>query len=295
MPKKTPPLPRKAPGIPPSPPPIQQRKRKTFTTNPWTGSGQGEKIGIYGGSGVGKTSLAAIMPNPIFLGVDDGGRKIRHPVTGEPLQYVEGVETFEDTRDALAQTDLWPVGSSCVIDTFTVLENLAEPYMFKHLKHEKGQFVSSLEGYGYGKGYTHLFETMRLILQDLDQLVRRGVNVCLICQNMAVKRANPGGMDFLEDGPKLSHPSSEKNSVRLHMCEWADHIFRVGYYETAVQGPENARVGKIIGSTTRAIYTMPEVHFFAKTRTLTDPVVSFETPEDDSIWRLLFPEQYPDG
>jgi hypothetical protein len=39
---------------------------------------------------------------------------------------------------------------------------------------------------------------------------------------------------------------------------------------------------------------MPEPHFFAKTRTLVDPVISFENPSDYSVWKLLFPEQYPD-
>jgi hypothetical protein len=31
--------------------------------------------------------------------------------------------------------------------------------------------------------------------------------------------------------------------------------------------------------------------YFAKTRTLTEPVISFETPADDSLWRLMFGDQ----
>jgi len=288
----TPPPKRPPPPPPKVPPKKPARTAKTFTTASWTGAGQGEKIVGYGGSGVGKTTLFSMMPNAIFLGLDDGGRKIRNPLTGKPVIHVEGIETFEDVRDALNQTDLWPSGSSCIIDTVTMLEIMAEPWMFKTIKHEKGHVVSSMEGYGYGKGYTHLFETIRLVLQDLDGLVRRGVNVGLICQNMAVKRANPGGMDFLEDGPKLSHPFSEKTSVRLHVCEWADQVLRIGYLNTSVEGPVDAKVGKAVGDTGRAIFTMPEPHFFAKTRTLTDPVVAFENTADDSIWRLLFPENY---
>lgn len=287
----------KAPTAPSAPPvpSKRERARKTFTVKPWTGSGQGEKIVGYGSSGVGKTTLFSMMPDPRFIGVDDGGRKIRDPRTGKPIQHVAGVESFEDTRDALHQVDLFPKGSSCIIDTLTVLETLAEPYMFEHIKHEKGGTVTSIEGYGYGKGYTHLFETMRLILQDLDNLVRRGVHIGLICQNAAIKRANPGGVDFLQDGPKLSHPASEKNSIRLHVCEWADHVVRIGYYDVQVEAEKGARVGKIKGHTTRAVFVMPELHYFAKTRTLTDPVIAFSEPNDDSLWRLLFSEQYNDG
>ena len=282
----------KPPPIPPKKTPpttkIPTRTAKKFNTAPWTGRGEGEKIVLYGASGVGKTTLAAMLPGAIFIGLDDGGRKIRNPKTGEPVIRVEDVDTFMDVRDVLHQTDLFPKGSAIIIDTTTVLENLAEPWIFENIKHEKGGTVTSLEGYGYGKGYTHLFETMRLIIQDLDALVRRGVNVCLICQNMAIKRANPGGLDFLEDGPKLSHPYSEKTSIRLHVCEWADHVLRIGYYGTVVIGPQDAKVGKASGDNKRAVFVTPEPHFFAKSRTLSEPVVAFETPDDDSIWTMIF-------
>lgn len=281
--------PPKAPGGPPPPPREKPRTRKKFTTAPWTGEGQGEKVVGYGNSGVGKTTLFAMMPDPVFVGLDDGGRKIRDPRTGQPIIHITDIQTFEDVRDALHQPDLFSDGGSCVIDTMTVLESLAEPWMFENILHEKGGKVSSLEGYGYGKGYTHLFETMRLILQDLDQLVRRGVNVGVICQNMAIKRANPSGLDYLEDGPKLSHPSSEKNSVRLHVCEWADHVLRIGYHDTVVVGAPDAKVGKASGTAQRAIYTQPtDPSYFAKTRTLTKPVIAFADPTDDSIWRYMF-------
>ena len=290
--KKTPP---KAPAGPPPPVRPKARTKKTFTTGPWTGEGEGEKIVGYGISGVGKTSLFAMMPNAVFLGLDDGGRKIRDPRTGEPIRNVKGIETFDDVRDALHQEDLFPAGSSAVIDTVTMLEAWAEPWMFANIPHEKGATVTSLEGYGYGKGYTHLFETMRLVLQDCDGLIRRGVNVGLICQNMAIKRANPSGLDYLEDGPKLSHPSSEKNSVRLNICEWADHVLRIGYHGRVVTGAPEAKVGKAVGDSTRAVYTMPtDPSFFAKTRTLTEPVIAFTEPADDSVWRMLFPENYTD-
>lgn len=286
---KPPPMPPKR-TAPPSLGKKETRTVKKFSTAPWTGAGEGEKIVLYGSSGVGKTTLASMLPNPIFIGLDDGGRKIRNPKTGEPVVRVEGVQAFADIRDALHQIDLFPRGSTVVIDTLTVLENLAEPWMFDNIKHEKGGTVTSLEGYGYGKGYTHLFETMRLIVQDLDALVRRGVNVCLICQNMAVKRANPGGLDFLEDGPKLSHPFSEKTSVRLHICEWTDHCLRIGYHGTVVIGAPDAKVGKASGDVQRAVFVTPEPHFFAKSRTLSEPVVAFETQDDDSIWTMIFEE-----
>lgn len=284
--------------IPPLPPPVTKAHTpKKFGVAPWTGEGQGEKLVIYSASGAGKTTLASMMPGAIFVGLDDGGRKIRNPKTDEPVQRIEGIETFQDVRDALQQLDLWPAESSCVIDTFTVLENLAEPWMFEHIKHEKGGTVTRLEDYGFGKGYTHLFDTMRLVLQDLDALVRRGVNVCLLCQSMAIRKANPGGIDYLYDGPKLSHPYTEKTSVRLHVCEWADTVAKIDYVQTTISDEKRAartgelvRPGKITGDTTRAIFVHPEPHYFAKSRTLTEPVIAFSAPNDDSLWQYIFGE-----
>jgi len=301
MPLAPPPMPPRKPHsakpAAPAPPKAEARKAKTFSVAPWTGSGQGEKVVGYGTSGSGKTTLFSMMPGAVFLGLDDGGRKIRDPRTGQPIQHVEGVETFEDVRDALHQTNLFPTGSSCVIDTLTILELWAEPYMFAHIPHEKaGIRVERLEDYGYGKGYTHLFDTMRLILQDLDGIIRRGVNVGLICQIMAIKKANPGGTDYLYEGPKLSHPTSEKekHSVRLHVCEWADHVFKIDYHDIRIEAGRNEKLGKAKGETTRAVYVRPEPHFYAKSRTIQEPVISFAEASDDSLWTFLFSEKQHD-
>jgi len=278
----------------PAPPPRRptRRSKKTFSIGTWTGENEGDKVVLYGTSGVGKTSLAAMAPGAVFIGVDDGGRRIRHPETGEPLRAVTGVETFCDVRDALHQKGLVSADETIVVDTLTKVEHLAEPYMFETIKHEKGGTVSCLEGYGYGKGYTHLHDTMRSLLQDLDALVRQGVNVVLICQNMAIRKANPAGTDYLYDGPKLSHPSSEKNSVRLLVCEWADHVINVSYKDVgqSVEAARGARYGKVKGGTTRVLYTHPEPHFFAKSRTLEHPTITFEDVADGSLWHFLFSE-----
>jgi len=292
MPRTAPPTSRpKAPAAPVAPvAPARAGKPKhvkqTFTLAPWTGENEGEKVIVYGRSGVGKTTLCALIPDARFIGLDDGGRKIVR-ADGSHVQHVTGVHTFQDVLDALTQDSLWPKGSSVVIDTLTLLEDLAEPYIFANIPHEKGGTVSHLEGYGYGKGYVHLYETMRLVLVALDRLVARGVNVIGICQLASIKQANAGGLDYLYEGPKLCHPSSEKSSFRLCACEWADHVVRVGYLTMLVSGDKDARVGKAQGTTDRTLYVHPEPHFFAKSRSLTDPVISFENTSDDSLWQEL--------
>jgi hypothetical protein len=279
-----------------APPPISKNRKakaapapvKAFSVGPWTDEGEGERILIVADSGMGKTTLGALAPKPVFIGIDDGGRKIKDPRTGKDLQKIKGVETYEDVRSALQQPTLFEGYKTAVIDTFTLVEGLAEPFMFRTIKHEKGGTVKSLEGYGYGKGYKHLYDVMVPFAADCDRLIRAGKNVILICQKMNVLRANPGGEDFLEAGPKLSHPKKENNSVRLYYKEWADHVFFIDHF-----GVEVSKDGKATGGVKRAIFVQPEMHYVAKTRSLEKfdghRAVAFESKTDDTLWQFLFP------
>lgn len=278
----------KGPKAPPTPN-AAKRVAKHFTVEGWSGDGEGEKILISGSSGMGKTTLSGMAPGAVFMGVDDGARKIRGR-NGEVLMAIQGVETFQDIRDAIRTPSLFKGHKTFVLDTVTKAEAMAEPFLFDNYKHEKGHSVKSIEGYGWGKGYKHLQDAMRLLLQDLDGLVRRGINVILIAQESSVVMANAGGLDFLQSGPKLYQGKSF--SVRADYCEWADHVLRIAHLETHVAGDKDAAVGKISSTdTTRAIFTQEARHFFAKSRTLEEPVISFESPTDDSLWQYLFPEE----
>ena len=90
---------------------------KTFQVATWGSDDEGEKIIMYADSGMGKTTLASMLPTPTFAGLDDGGRKIRHPITGEKLKYIPGVETFSDFRMAIQQQDLFNDYETLVVDT----------------------------------------------------------------------------------------------------------------------------------------------------------------------------------
>jgi hypothetical protein len=287
------------PTMPPPPPKAAMAKpsghvAKTFAVKTWTNAGQGEKIGIYAPSGMGKTTLATMAPNPIFIGLDDGGRKTRNPKTGGAVNAVDGIETFSDLRDALHQLDLYPVGSSLVIDTITKVESLAEQHTVTTVKADDGRYPDSIEGYGWGKGYRHLLDTMRLFLSDLEPLVRRGVNIILLAQQGQATVSNLEGTDYAQDGMLLSNQPKAGPNTRLEVGAWLDNILRIGYGDVSVaKANVKAVKGKVSGSTERMIYTEPELYFVAKNRMNGDlpPVVSFATRDDDSIWKFLFPEQ----
>jgi hypothetical protein len=263
-----------------APPPVIVRKH--FKIEKWDGSKGGKKILLYADSGMGKTTLATMLPKPVFIGLDDGGREIHHPVTGEMLDHIPGVSSFADVRSAL-QADIYADYETVVIDTVTLLEELAVQFVLDTISNDKGGKVDNIVRYGYNKGYRHLYDVMKLPLQDCDSLVASGKNVVLIAQSAALKVANALGDDYLRESPRLYAGSP---SVEAMYCEWADHIFRIGYRNIAVDDKKAASDGQ------RAVFVHGQAHFRAKSRTLgmDKAVVSFEEPADDSIWQFVFGE-----
>lgn len=276
----------------PTSPSKSQTVTKTFSVAPWTGSGQGEKIMLYGPNGMGKTTLASMAPNPVFIGLDDGGRKIRNPKTGQPVNAIQGVETFEDLRDALHQVDLFPTGGTMVLDTITLAEAAIIKHVLKTVKVGK-DYAENLEDYGYGKGYNYLLDPIRLLLADMDSLVRRGTNILLLAQQSQATVSNLSGVDFAQDGPTLESKPKAGANVRSEVCGWVDNIFRIGYPDVSViKANAQANKGKAQGTTDRQVFTEPEVHFLAKNRMngKLPPVITFKTRDDDSLWQWLFQE-----
>lgn len=278
--------------------PIESKPQKQYVVEPWTAADEGEKIVGYADTGMGKTTIFSMMPNPIFIGLDDGGRRIINPKTQEPIQHIPSIETFQDVRDALHQLDLFPRGSSCVIDTATILEQWAGNHVLETIKKPKGGVAENLKSYGWNDGSSHVLDAMRLILQDLDALVRRGVNIGLICQEQSITIANPEGVDYLQACPKLHH--DRQYSLMLEICAWADHVFRIDYLNSTVLAEGDKTIGKAISrDSTRTIYIQGAQYFRAKSRTLNRFVsedgekiecISFDNPSDDSLWNFIFPE-----
>ena len=263
----------------------------------WGNDISGEKVIVYAESGMGKTTLATMAPEPAFIGLDDGGRKLRNPITNEPLMCLQindktapngarNPRTFEEVR-ALIQAAIDLPCQSVVLDTATKLEPLAEDYVLRTVAGPQGARAANLEAYGYGKGYKHLYDAMGLPLLDFDRLVATGKNVIVLCQSINAKVANPEGEDFVRDDLRLYHSNSW--SVRSQWAEWADHVLRIAYQGVFVNKQNKQdRTGKAAGDTTRVIHADAEVYFRAKSRTLGEPVISFSEPGDDSLWRLMF-------
>ncbi len=270
----------KKPKQPLLPMPTAKAPAKKFTVESWNPENVGKRILIYADTGIGKTSLAMLAPKPVFIALDDGGRELTYP-DGSHSKMIPGIETFSNVRSALQQHDLFADYETAIVDTVTLLQDWAETYVVENITTDKGAKVKNILGYGYNKGFKHLYNTMKLILQDCDALVMAGKNVILLAQGINHNVPNPGGEDFLRHGLRL-HVDKSWDIESLY-CEWSNHLLRISYYDTMV-----SKDRKIVGSTTRAVFAQPEPHFRAKSRTVTEPIVSFADKTDDSIWQYIF-------
>lgn len=230
-----------------------------------------QRILLYGPGGIGKSTLASLAPNPVFLDIEGGTRELDVP-------RVEGIDTFADLRACLQSNALDSFGT-IIVDSATKAEEWAVAHTLANVKHEKGNTVTSIEGYGFGKGYQHVYDTFLLMLADLDSQVRRGRHVMLIAHECTADVPNPSGDDFIRYEPHLQSPKSGKASIRNRVVQWADHVVFIGY-DVVSDG------GKGKGAGGRTIYTSELPDHIAKSRrvSLSEP---FNSPTDGSIWAAI--------
>lgn len=215
-----------------------------------------QKIIIFGTGGIGKTELAANM-SKIGKVV-----KIIDLDAGSDNLSVKRVGSFSDwmsLRSYLQDETRWTGVDVVVIDSLTKAEELAIAHTLATVKHEKGHNVTSIEGYGFGKGLQHVYDTFLSILSDLDAHRRSGRDVVVICHECVSSVPNPAGEDYICYQPRLQSPTGGKTSIRHRVKEWSDHVFFIGYDVFADEG-------KARGTGSRTIYAQEQPTHWAKTR-----------------------------
>lgn len=225
---------------------------------------------LYGPGGIGKTTLCAQLPGPAaFFDLEGSLQPLRENLEAmgllENVLPVSGVESWAQLRAAL-QGNGWDSIKTIVIDSATKAEELCIAHTLATVKNDKGMSPDSIEAYGYGKGFTHVFETFLPLLAELDRHAREGRNVVLICHDCTATVPNPGGEDWLRYEPRLQSPTSGKASIRLRIREWADHVLFLGY------DVDVDKEGKGRGQGTRTIYTSELPHCMAKSRSIQEAV-----------------------
>ena len=212
---------------PQGPPPSNGAARTTPAIVPGVSRGlqsAAHKIVLYGAGGIGKSKLASLMSQvgiePLFLDLE-AGTKFLDVARIEP-------QTFDEMRQALRDSQLLASFGAVVVDSGTKAEELATAWMLANVRHEKGTSCESIEDYGFGKGFTHLYETFMLLLGDLDAVARSGKHVVIICHDCTSTVPNPASADYIRSQAALAvacqrqvlNSQSRPRVVRSYVVHW---------------------------------------------------------------------------
>ncbi|HFI0256492.1 TPA: ATP-binding protein [Streptococcus suis] len=176
-----------------------------------------QRVVIYGPEGIGKSSLAAQFPNPLFIDTEGSTDNMDVARADKPTSWTMLMNhiAFVKANPTICQT--------LVIDTIDWAEALALQYICA--QHDK----SGIEDFSWGSGYTYLIEEIGRLLDRLQELVELGINVVLTAHAQVKKFTKPdelGGYDRYE--LKLSNKKTETN-VSAKVKEWADMVLFLNY------------------------------------------------------------------
>jgi hypothetical protein len=263
------------PGKPPTSPSEATAKRSFATQRPKQEIFH--NIVIYGAGGIGKTELAANIAaygeRPLFIDLENSTKFL------DVDKVQPTVQTWDELRAVLQNPSLTDGFSVVVIDSLTKAQELAEQWVLANIKTKSGHFVKNIEDFGFGAGYSHVYETFLQLLGDLDAVNRRGKHVICTAHDCVANAPNPSGEDWIRYEPRLQSPNGGKNSIRLRVKEWCDHLFFIGYDMIVDED------GKAEGGGSRTIYTSERPTHVAKSRSLSSPV-PYDRGEAE-IWKQL--------
>lgn len=236
-----------------------------------------QRVIIYGPEGIGKSSLAAQFPEPLFIDTEGSTDNMDVARLDKPTSWTM-------LRNQIAFIKANPtVCKTLVIDTVDWAESLA----IEHICSEAGK--KGIEDFGYGAGYIYLLEEMGRFLNLLQELIEVGINVVLTAHSQVRKFTKPdemGGYDRYE--LKLSNKKTEAN-VSAKVKEWADMVLFIDY-KTYVVTDDKTKKQKAQGGQ-RVIHTTHSPSWDAKNRHGLDDELPLDYGAIAHIFNNLTPTQ----
>jgi len=203
-----------------------------------------QRVVLYGVESVGKSTFAAKFPRPLFLDIEQGTSHL-------DVDRCE-INTWKQLTDALTEAKATDY-KTIVVDSADWAERLCVEDLLATSK------KTSIEDFGFGKGWVMVAERMSRMLSSIDQLIDAGKNVVMIAHSKIVRFEAP---DALAAYDRYELKLSKQSSPLLK--EFADELWFLRF-KTKVSTSETGK-GKGIGGKERILLTTHSAAYDAKTR-----------------------------
>ena len=213
-----------------------------------------QRVVIYGSEGVGKTSLAANFPNPVFIDLEGSTANMYNV-----QRFKEPATSYTMVKNQIAWLKANPNAfKTVVIDTADKLESMIINDICA-----VGQ-KADITKFGYGEGFIQLEQETGRLLNLLTELVERGINVVVVAHAIIRKFEQPDEMGAYDRYElKLGNKTTGKTAPLLK--EWADMVLFCNYKTFAVATDDKGKKFKAQGGQ-RVMYTEHHPAWDAKNR-----------------------------
>lgn len=236
------------------------------------------KTVIYGAEGIGKTTLAAQFPNPLFIDTEGSTKQLDVARLPAPTSW-----------EMLMQELDFVIGrrpcSTLVIDTVDWAEQLCIADLCAR------NAKNGIEDFGYGKGWEYEKESIGKFLNKLTEVINAGINVTLTAHAALRKFEQPDEMGSY-DRWEMKLGSKTTNKISPLIKEWADIVLFCNYKTLVVQTDKEGKKHKAQGNR-RVMYTQHHPCWDAKNRYGLPEEIPMEYAQIAQIYAPVQPLETP--
>lgn len=192
------------------------------------------KTVVYGPEGIGKTTFASCFPKAVFIDTEGSTKFFDLARFPAPTSWTMLLDEVQEVINDPTVCD------TLVIDT----ADWAEKMCVAEVCSANGK--KGIEDFGYGKGYTYVYEAFAKLLHKLEDAADKGVNVVLTAHAALRKFEQPDEMGAY-DRWELKLLNAPKANICAMVKEWADLIIFANYQTYAVAADDKGKKFKAQG------------------------------------------------
>jgi hypothetical protein len=192
------------------------------------------RICVAAAEGVGKTTLAAGAPDPIFLDIEGGSGQVdvaRYPFRPDDEKRGHIPDNYGEVKDAVSDLLTSPHDyQTLVVDTADALEKLIHKFVVDRDKPKSKEGLPGINAFPYGKGFDISLDELRTFLQSMDRLrTERGMSIVFLSHIVVKRFESPTSAPY----DRYTMRTNEKFAGCLR--EWCDIVGFGCFEETTTE------------------------------------------------------------